>query len=231
VSTGYVQVAPDSTGKYIRNESLYVPVDLLDGTGPVTTLVQQQVVTPADVWGKVADPDLSSRLQELIDTQDQMLELLTLIGVSASSTPPARVLGMTGLPQKASPQNPVRHLGDLFGRQVVLPNAIREQVGTQTTTISASTTETTVITAGPTFNDVVMLIVSNTSAATNTRIDFRDATAGTILFSLQSVGGAAPVGFALPVPIPQTRLGQNWTAQCATSTTDVRVYALFIRNQ
>lgn len=231
MSTGYVQVAPDSTGKYIRNESLYVPVDLFDGTGPIPTLVQQQVVTPADSFGKIADPDLASRLQELIDGQAEVLELLTLIGVSATSATPGRVLGMSGLPTEAGPQNPVRILGDQFGRQIVLTNALRDQVGTQTTTISASTTETTIIASGPAFNDLVMLIVSNTSASTNTRIDFRDATLGTILFSLQSVGGAAPVGFALPVPIPQTRNLQNWTAQCATSTTDVRIYALFIRNQ
>src|SRR6185436_230134 len=192
MSTSYVRVAPDSTGKYIRNESLYVPVDLFDGTGPTATLVQQQVVTPADGFGKLADPNLVPLLHDLVAGQAQMLELLTMIGVSMTGDYPSRLLGMSGLPPEAAPQNPVRLLGDQFGRQIVLTNGVRDQVGTQTTTISASTSETTIVTLAPTFNDLVMLIVSNTSAATSTRIDFRDATAGTILFSLQSVGGAPP---------------------------------------
>lgn len=139
----------------------------------------------------------------------------------------------TALPTAASAGNLTGAMYDKFGRQVCLMGSIRDLTGTQTTTISASTAETTIVTAGAAgvFNDLVMLIISNTSAATSTRIDFRDTTAGTILFSLQSVGGAAPVGFALPIPIPQTGAATNWTAQCATSTTDIRIYAVFVKNK
>lgn len=139
----------------------------------------------------------------------------------------------TALPTAASAGNLTGAMYDKFGRQVVLVGSIRDLTGTQTTTISASTSETTIVTAGAAgvFNDLVMLIISNTSASTNTRIDFRDTTAGSILFSLESIGGAAPVGFALPIPIPQTGAATNWTAQCATSTTDVRIYAVFVKNK
>jgi hypothetical protein len=142
-------------------------------------------------------------------------------------------IAKTALPTAATDGNLTGAMVDKFGRQVCLLGSIRDLTGTQTTTISASTVETTIVSAGAAgvFNDLVMLIVSNTSASTNTRIDFRDATAGTILFSLFSVGGAAPVGFALPIPIPQTTAANNWTAQCATSTTDVRVYAVFVKNK
>jgi hypothetical protein len=142
-------------------------------------------------------------------------------------------IAKTALPAAATDGNLTGTMLDKFGRQVCLLGSIRDLTGTQTTTISASTAETTIATAGAAgiFNDLVMLIVSNTSAATNTRIDFRDTTGGSILFSLFSVGGAAPVGFALPIPIPQTTAATNWTAQCATSTTDVRVYAVFVRNK
>jgi len=33
------------------------------------------------------------------------------------------------------------------------------------------------------------------------------------------------------VPIPQTAAAAVWTATCAIATTDVRVYAVFQRNQ
>jgi hypothetical protein len=141
-------------------------------------------------------------------------------------------IAKTALPAAATDGNLTGAMVDKFGRQVCLIGSIRDLTGTQTTTLSASTTETTIVTqAASIFNDLVMLIVSNTSAATNTRIDFRDTTAGTVLFSLFSVGGAAPVGFALPVPIPQTTVNTNWTAQCATSTTDIRIYAVFVKNK
>src|SRR5581483_142196 len=138
----------------------------------------------------------------------------------------------TALPTAATAGNLTGMMVDKFGRQVQLVSTVRDLVGTQTTTISASTAETTIVTAAASvFNDLIMLIVSNTSASTNTRIDFRDTTAGSVLFSLQSNGGQPPVGFCLPTPIPQTSVNTNWTAQCATSTTDIRVYAVFAKNR
>lgn len=140
----------------------------------------------------------------------------------------------TALPAAATVGNLVGALSDKFGRQIVLPVTPRDLVGTQTTTISASTSETTIVTAGAAgvFNDLIALIVSNTSASTNTRIDFRDATSGTIIFSLESVGGASPVGIPfMGVPIPQTTAANNWTAQCASSTTDVRVFAVYAKQK
>lgn len=120
---------------------------------------------------------------------------------------------------------------DLAGRQVVQLGHSRELRGKQTTTISASTAETTVVSqAASTFNDLVALIISNTSAATNTRIDFRDTTGGSVLFSLMCPA-AQTTGFTLAgSSIPQTTVNTNWTAQCGTSTTDIRVLAIFEKN-
>jgi hypothetical protein len=227
-----VVVAPDSTGKAIRNLDLYT---IING---VATLVQQQVVTPATQSGQLVDLASQETLSELLAESRatrKLLEILTGTESDVNDDTPfnvPRVMAVGGLPSKANPYNPVCQVGDAFGRQIVLANAPRDMVGTQTTTISASTSETTIITgvAGA-YCDVVAFIISNTSASTNTRIDVRDTTAGAILFSLQSVGGAAPIGFVLPVPWPQVAQGANWTAQCATSTTDVRVTALFIKNK
>lgn len=159
----------------------------------------------------------------------------TVASGSADAGNPVKIGGVaiTALPTAVTNGQRSNIVTDKFGRQVVLVGTIRDLTGRQTTTISASTAETTVVTAGGAgvFNDLVMLVISNTSASTNTRIDFRDTTGGAVLFSLQSIGGGAPVGFALPVPIPQTGANTNWTAQCASSTTDIRIFAVFAKNQ
>lgn len=230
----YVRVAPDSTGKYIRNQGLYVPVDLNDGTGPLTTLVQHQVVMQADpLSGKVIANDTMPVLEELLAATHAMRDLLEImiVGGGQATPDPTRIWSQATVPPPVEAGQPVYALGDTYGRQVVMVNGQRDLIDKTGTTISASTTETTIIASGTGFNDLFLLLVSNTSTATSTRIDFRDQTAGTILFSLQSVGGANPVGFVLPSPIPQTRRSQNWTATCATSTTDIRILAGWVKNK
>jgi len=104
-------------------------------------------------------------------------------------------------------------------------------INTQNTTISASTTETTIVTAGASgvFNDLVTLIVTSTSAVA-VRIDFRDVTAGTIRFSLGIAGnGGAVIPFGHT--IPQTTAANNWTAQCSASVTDIRIYVETVQNK
>ena len=119
----------------------------------------------------------------------------------------------------------VNGTADKFGRQLVLPHLQRDLITTQTTTISASTSETTILTSvASTFLDIRHLVVSNTSN-TATRVDFRDATAGSVKFSWQVPAGMI-VGFAYPVPVPQTTAANNWTAQSSASVTDLRVYVV-----
>ena len=139
---------------------------------------------------------------------------------------------ITSLPTAEAHADRANMVVDKFGRQVVLPGTIRDLVGTQTTTISASTSETTIVTAGAAgiFNDVVLLVVSNTSA-TAVRVDFRDATGGSVLFSLYVPAGDAR-GFSLGgTPVPQTTAANNWTAQSSASVTDLRIYAVFHKNK
>jgi hypothetical protein len=138
----------------------------------------------------------------------------------------------TALPTAATAGNLTGIMTDKYARQVALISTIRDLVVTQTTTISASTSETTIGTAvASVFLDLIMIIASNTSTATNTRIDFRDTTAGSVLFSLQSNGGQPPIGFSLATPIPQTTVNTNWTATTITSTTDCRIYLVACKNK
>lgn len=157
-----------------------------------------------------------------------------LAAAPTGSTVPANaqyqgIIAQTSLPSAATAGNLTGSFGDKFGRTVVVGGTIRDLIGTQTTTISASTSETTIVTAAAsTFNDIKAIIVTNTSASTITRIDFRDTTAGTVLFSLESVGGQQPTGFNLgDSRLPQTSVNTNWTAQCATLTTDIRILVVY----
>lgn len=107
---------------------------------------------------------------------------------------------------------------------------VRDNVASQTTTISASTSETTIVTANSTqYIDPYLIIVANTSAATQTRIDFRDSTNGSIIFSVNSAGNST-VLINPPVPITQTAKNNNWTATCGTSTTDVRITVFYVKS-
>lgn len=139
-------------------------------------------------------------------------------------------LAQTALPTAATPGNLVGNLSDKYGRQVVLPNAIRDVMGSQTTTITSSTSETTIITQAATiFNDLVSVFISNTSA-TAARVDIRDATAGSIIFQF-FIPANDMRGVSLTTPWPQTTVNNNWTAQSSVSVSDLRISALFIKNK
>lgn len=118
-----------------------------------------------------------------------------------------------------------------LGKLVTLDGAPRELRKSQKTTLSASTAETTIITAGAAgvFNDLFGLILAN-SGATATKVDIRDATAGTIIASVYVPAGDTR-GFMLPAGsgYAQTTAANNWTAQCSASTTALEVTAQYIQ--
>lgn len=123
---------------------------------------------------------------------------------------------------------------DNFGRNILTIVNSRDRIKTASITLSASTSETTLIPANlvGNYHDILAIVVNNTSTSTNSRVDFRDTTAGTVVLSLQSIGGAGPVGFSLGgVVLPQSSPNANWTAQCATSTTDIRILVIYTINQ
>lgn len=124
-----------------------------------------------------------------------------------------------------------RTIADKLGRLLSGGWAPRELRPTNAITLT-STTETTLLAAGGAgiFRDLTALILTNTSA-TGVRVDFRDATAGAVRFSVYvpptdtrgvSLGGVA---------IPQTTANNNWTAQLSAAVTDVRIYAIGVEDR
>lgn len=124
---------------------------------------------------------------------------------------------------------------DKAGRLVVTPGHVRDLTAIQTTAISASTAETTIITAGGAgvFNDLTQLIITTNNAAAGT-ITIKDATAGTTRMILDypnaAVAPSAPIVLNFEPPIPQAVAANNWTATCSVNAGHYEVTAVFIKN-
>ena len=229
-TTGNINPLSLTTGGALRtNDSSFV-AQASTTSGQTGGLIQGAVTTAAPTYTTAQTNPLSLTTGGLLRTQ--------VAGDVASGTAdagnPVKVgyVARITLPTAVADGQRVNGIADKVGREAVVLGTVRDLKGIQNTTITASTTETTIVTAGGAgvFNDIVTILVANTSNATNTRIDFRDSTGGTIRFSLQCPGNQT-TGFTIPgESIPQTTAANNWTAQCATSTTDIRIFALFERN-
>lgn len=132
---------------------------------------------------------------------------------------------------KVSNTQRVDAIGDLAGRQVMVLNNVRELIGKQATTITSSTSETTIVTAGGSgvFRDISHLTFSNSNSTTDTLVTLRDSTGGSSVgsFNLPARGG---IVIPYPTPNPQTTANNNWTAQCGTSVASIYCMAQYVNN-
>jgi len=135
----------------------------------------------------------------------------------------------TTWPTAVADADRVNAIGDKYGRQIVahVPRGLRSR---QTTTITSSTSETTIITAGASgvFLDVYKLLITNTSA-TACNVTIKDATAGTTV-EIYAVAAGQTVGFTLPAcdAMKQTTAANNWTATCSSSVASIVINAMFV---
>lgn len=277
MAEGFIQVAPDSTGKQLDNDVITVPAgtQVTDGSGNVTTLAapafyfRERVVSadPNNPLGvatvtrstgpNVDDYGLTVRVppgqSDLQTIASILLDIDTLLATQLGLQPltglgiqPLPTLGLAtptfgGLPpSQSSTTVPRGIISDIFGRQVIIPHTIRDLVVSAALTITASTSETPLIPASgdPTVcNDVVGIIGVNTSG-TATRVDIRDQLS--TVATPASQNGVIPLylpagdmrGISLGgVIIKQTNPNQLWTATANVSVTDVRLWALYIKNK
>lgn len=139
-------------------------------------------------------------------------------------------VGRTTNPSAVTDGQRVNGLFDKLGKQISIP-AIRVLKGRQVTTITASTAETTIVTADATnFLDIYCLILTNTSA-TATNITIKDSTAGTTVQTF-ALPAADNRGFCVEAgsAIPQTTVNNNWTATSSASVTSVIITAYYVKN-
>lgn len=139
-------------------------------------------------------------------------------------------VGRTTNPTAVTDGQRVNGLFDKLGKQISVP-AIRVLKGRQVTTITASTAETTIVTADATnFLDIYCLIITNTSA-TATNITIKDATAGTTVQTF-AVPAADNRGFCVEAgsAITQSTVNNNWTATSSASVSSVIITAYYVKN-
>ncbi len=141
------------------------------------------------------------------------------------------LIATTANPSAATAGNTVGAMADKLGRQVVVVGNVRDLKGNQITTITASTSETTVVTAvASTFLDVYGCIVAN-SSATAANVSFKDSTAGTTQFNVYVPAGETR-GFMLPSSdgFKQGTVNNNWTATSSASVSSLIISMLYVKN-
>ncbi|HKX72669.1 MAG TPA: hypothetical protein VJM32_01505 [Candidatus Saccharimonadales bacterium] len=140
------------------------------------------------------------------------------------------VQSRTTNPTAGADGNGVILMADKLGKLVTV-GSVRDLKVNQTTTITASTSETTVLTAvASTFLDVYGVLVANTSASA-VSVAFKDATAGTTRFTMQiPAGDQREIMLPESAAITQAAINNNWTATVSTSVTSVVITMLAVRN-
>lgn len=124
---------------------------------------------------------------------------------------------------------------DKAGRIVACENATREQCLSQTSTKTADTTETTIVTAGATgvFNDLTGLIITCTGNTVIGTLTIRDATGGaakTIVdFPPTAANPLQPIVIDFTPPLTQAAAANNWTAQLSANAGTTHILAQFIK--
>ena len=140
-------------------------------------------------------------------------------------------LAKTALPTAASDGNLTGAMVDKFGRQIIIPQGMRDIVLPMTQlTLTSTTTETSLIAAvASTFNDLLSVVIVNTSA-TGTQVDFRDSTGGTVRLTVY-VPPTDMRGIAYQVPLPQNAVNTAWTAKCGSSVASIIITGSYIANK
>jgi len=118
---------------------------------------------------------------------------------------------------------------DDLGRLITVPHGPRDLVVQNRITLT-STSETTLLAqVASTFLDLTDLTISNESA-TEVRVDIRDATTGSVVWSVDLAADGGGISKHFPVPFKQTTANNNWTAQLSTGVSTVYITAQAIKN-
>jgi hypothetical protein len=217
----------DGSGNVIASTSNALNVNIASGGGSATSANQ----TNGTQQSKITDGTNTVNVNAISGKNSLYMSPNSATGSPVPSTAfYSGGIAETSLPTAASVGNLTGLMTDKFGRLVVLPNAQRDLVLPITQLTLTSITETTLITAvASTFLDLISLVVINTSA-TPTQVDFRDSTGGTVRLSLYVPAGDTR-GLALPTPMPQNTVNNNWTAKLGTAVTSVIITGSYITNK
>lgn len=165
------------------------------------------------------------------------------IDSAIGAAPPANAVQIapkaaTANPTNATAGNAVALMADKAGRLVSTPGNVRELIGNQSTVITASTAENTIITAGGAgvFNDISALIITTSNTAASV-VTIKDATAGTTRLTLHypsdtqvTVAPVEPLIINFSPPITQAAAAANWTATCSVNAGAYAFNCVYVKN-
>jgi len=210
------------------NSTTYSAKFALDGNLLGTLGTAFSTAGKVDVKG--ADGDVFVRQSTATNLKAQVIA-----GDATGSAVPANAyykagLAKTSLPSAASDGNLTGAMVDKFGRQVVIPQTIRDLASDQSTTITSSTSATTIVTAvSATYLDLVSLTFTN-SSATGTVVQLYNDDGTTLRWT-----GYAPAtdmrGIVFQVPLTQSATNKAWKLITVTSVASVYITAQFIQNK
>lgn len=171
-------------------------------------------------------------IAQATDTKGNRLIVGNLAHDAVDAGFPVKVGGQarTTNPTAVADADRANFITDKLGKQVVV-GSIRDLKVNQVTTITASTSETTILTAvASTFLDLYGLIIANTSA-TAVNVAIKDDTAGTTQLNIAVPAGETR-GFMLPesAAIKQGAVNKNWTATSSASISSLVITALAVKN-
>jgi len=152
----------------------------------------------------------------------------TASGVSVSGNPvQTGGLAKTALPTAVADGQVVEIMQDKFGRQITLSQAPRDLVGFQTTTFTATTASSTVVTGvSSIFADITSVTLANSGATATTFL----LTDGTNIYTYYVPAGDMR-GAVYQVPLAATTVDTNWAANCGSSTSSLICTITFIKNR
>ncbi len=195
----------------------------------------------ADAFGTVGSPGAGTLLKLQTDALAALNDATPALVVGATAADAALTVapvttggaGSAAIPAAMSTDGDVTNDWlDLYGRQIVAGSP-RARVGKQTTTITTSTAETTIVTAGAAnvFRDLYRLTMTNTSV-TATVVTIRDATGGSTV-DVYALAAGETKGFSGPVDSAdvQATAANNWTAQSSASITSLIICARYVERK
>jgi len=142
----------------------------------------------------------------------------------------------TTAPTAGTDGNNVGLMADAAGRLVVTEGNVRNLISLQTTTISASTTETTIVSAGGAgvFCDISEISISTTNAAAAT-LTLKDATSGTTRavwnYPATAANPIMPLVLNYNIPMAQAASNNNWTITASVNAGNFIVNVVYLKTK
>ena len=136
-------------------------------------------------------------------------------------------LSASVLPTPTSPPTLVAGMSDKFGRQVVLPQGMRDIVGFQETVMTGSSASVVVTAIANTYTDISTIVLMNSTSSTLYPI----LSDGTNSFEFAVPSGDVR-GVSFQVPLPATNINTSWTlSPNGTSANALVCNVVYIKNK